>query len=125
MANTKVAEGFAHHIILYSKGWYGQSKGKNHIIKDLKILLAAYSNTDITYLSDRDIWEHLVLAFAKYGTTNVLATADSLIEMLGKKYGYDAGFSRNPEEVIIGALSVTMGELVDTKEMLKGNMFPI
>ena len=118
----KIAEDFTQQVLLYSKGWYGRNHVKDHIINDLKTLLASYASIEIEYISDRDIWEYLTKAYAS--CVSDINMPDSLMEMLGKKWYQDSGIAiRKPEEVIIGALSVAKGELADVTQIIKGIRF--
>jgi hypothetical protein len=44
------------HFYLYAKDWYKRSENK---MNDLKVLQANYSGTDITYIQENDVLDHL------------------------------------------------------------------
>lgn len=117
----KKAQGFSKHIILYAKGWYGKSE--NGIISDIKQLLAAYARID--QVSDHDVWEMLCRAAAKYlPEFSEQSRHEYLMDMLGKKWtGFNEQLNRKPEEVIIGMLSVTDGEVIDPCGLLPVVLF--
>jgi len=94
------------HIMWYAKGWYGRSeKGTMH---DLAIILGEVTGTSTEYMSEDDV--HRCLAYAWAEVSRALPQAvvnDATLEMLGWKWiGWNESFTRKPEDVLIGKLSI-------------------
>jgi len=119
MQEMPKAKGFTKHIILYAKGWY--EKTDKGIIEDLRRILAKYSNSDINYISDVHLWEFLAEAYSEYAQYfSVSQQRDWLLDLVNKKWTSEWNLPpRKPEEVIIGMLSITNGNVVDTSECLR------
>lgn len=114
----KKAEGFTKHIILYAKGWYGRSE--DGIINDLRKLLMTSVRLD--FVPDCLIWEALCHAAAEYlPEFNEQVRYHYVMDMLGKKWiGFNEQLNRKPEEVIIGMLSITDGDVIDVTDVMAG-----
>jgi len=109
----KPAKGFAQHIILYAKGWYGRS---GNILQDIAELLKVYAG--LSEPSIRDAKEVLCSAFAEYGRDNYYDMFEAVYEITGWKWESFPPVKRTPEQVMIGKLSIIDGEYVDTSEKL-------
>jgi hypothetical protein len=110
---NKLADGFSMHVILYAKGWYGNS---GNILLDIAKLLMVWSHSPEP--SIRDAKEILCRTYAEYGSKNHFDLFEGIYEITGWKW---EGFSipqRKPEEVMIGKLSCLDGYLVDPKQKL-------
>jgi len=108
---------FANHIVMYAKNWYGSSyngqKGSQYILDDLKALLSRWSWVAEKDISNIDIQHFLIRTFNEC-VTNEHVKNEKLAEMLGWKYGRNDGImsDREPEVVIIGALSCVEGHYI-------------
>jgi len=115
--DTEIPQHFGHHVILYAKGWYGESTGENHIIEDLKKLLAGYSWIPIATISERDVWEILTSTFEE--CVSLHDRQEGLFDMLGKKWSnYSESMQRKPEEIMIGKISIVSGKYVDPSKRM-------
>jgi hypothetical protein len=93
---------FEDHVILYAKGWYGRSD--NGIISDLSALLAAYSNIAPEHVSKNDVIEFIIHAFVR--TAKNIDLYEGIREILIPPFPADSPYHRNPEEVMLGKISI-------------------
>ena len=108
----EVPQNFDHHIILYAKNWYKKS---GDILEDLRTLLCEYGLLEPKYVSDSNIREALANCFAKYAPE--YDRGRWIQEMLGWDL-FNPLKPRTPEEVMLGALSITEGKYVDPTQLL-------
>lgn len=119
----KKANGFTKHIILYAKGWYGKS-GRG-VLVDLKDLLMHYAS--LVHCSDSLLWEALCRAVVEYlPEFNHQRQYEYLLDMLGNKWlGFNKQFTRKPEEIIVGMLSSTEGNVIDITDLMDGKWWRV
>jgi hypothetical protein len=106
----EIPQTFDHQILLYAKHWYKRSE--DGIFADLITLLTEYSGCEPSL---GDVKECLCSCWAKYCPEHM--RVQSTEEMLGWSWR-NSLMSRTPEQVMIGALSITKGNYVDTDELL-------
>jgi hypothetical protein len=107
---STVLNDFSHHIILYSKNWYGSS---GHILVDLRVLMAEYSGQYVDTISDSQVWQSLVETLVKY-VKNEFDLSEAILSMIGKNHN----FKRTIEGVMIGKIATIDGCYCDPRKRL-------
>ena len=104
MDSTEIRHSFCAHVVLYAKGWYGET---NNIIDDLRKLLSEYSMLEPQFLPDNDIREFIVETFV--ATVRPHLQTRILTEAFGWSW-HPENLRRSSEETLIGNISVCEGE---------------
>lgn len=117
---------FDNHIIIYAKGWYGNSydgNGSQYIINDIRKLMSIYYEHEEKFIGDKDVKCAILSAFDKYYTMG--DRLEALKEAFGWLYGRTDSLMRDrePETVLIGKLSILKGKFIYKPEMIKNICF--
>lgn len=111
MMKKEIANGFVSHVMLYAKGHYknsplckydsNNSNNTDHI-NNLKTLLGKWSNIEVEYILDEDVWKFVISALM-YCLPHDLE--EGILEMLGERWVSTPFMSRKPIQVALGKIS--------------------
>jgi len=108
----KQADGVMNQVIIYSKGHYKQTDDP---IADLTEVIAQYTGTDPSYITEKDVQANIIGAFCHY------VKPMAQIEALTRGLGVTKLFPNQEPDIysnMLGKLSIILGKYVNTDEKL-------